>query len=273
LIDTQNIEAVLLQECGVRFTTIHSANEKIEIRPIDYPKTQGFSIVVNLEWRSVHAELIFDNFAKSLLSDIIESDEVKIKLFSQQIEIAEKAGYTFNLLVNNNRVEVPVFFNRNSIGKNVNISLSKGDLIPSEETKEAVFTEIVLSLIEVLLTVLPYKSHSAFSEFTELGLPEGAVQKVFVNRYERSASNRKACLNKYGYHCSICDFDFAAKYGSMGKNYIHVHHIIPVSQLGANYQVNPEKDLIPVCPNCHAMLHKISPPLLPNELKEHLNNE
>jgi 5-methylcytosine-specific restriction enzyme A len=273
LIDRINIENVLLQQCGVVFTTVHSSKSTIEIRPFDYPKTQGFSIVVSVEWRSVNAEVVFDNFAKPLLSAIIGSDELKIKLFSQQVNSAEKAGYKFKLLINNNKVLAPTFFNQTSIGQNVKISLSKGNLVPSDESREAIITEIIFSLMEILLSVLPHKTHSAYSEFTELGLPEGAVQKVYVNRYERSASNRKTCLNECGYQCNICGFDFEEKYGSLGKHYIHVHHLIPVSQLGDNYRINPVKDLIPVCPNCHAMLHKSSPPLSPNELKEQLINE
>jgi 5-methylcytosine-specific restriction protein A len=43
--------------------------------------------------------------------------------------------------------------------------------------------------------------------------------------------------------------------------------------IGPNYQINPEKDLIPVCPNCHAMLHRKSPPFLPDEIKKNLEKE
>ena len=38
-------------------------------------------------------------------------------------------------------------------------------------------------------------------------------------------------------------------------NMIHVHHIVPVSEIGEEYVVDPVKDLIPVCPNCHMVLH------------------
>lgn len=47
----------------------------------------------------------------------------------------------------------------------------------------------------------------------------------------------------------------------------HVHHIVPVSQIGLDYVIDPLKDLIPVCPNCHSMLHRKDPPLIPEELK------
>ena len=71
--------------------------------------------------------------------------------------------------------------------------------------------------------------------------------------------------------CHICGFDFEKTYGAVGKRFIHVHHITPVSELGPDYRINPEKDLIPVCPNCHAMLHRRKPPYLPEELRSVIN--
>ena len=101
-----------------------------------------------------------------------------------------------------------------------------------------------------------------FSEgvFPESSLPEnsyeGAVRTVNVNRYERSSIARQRCIEHYGCKCSICGLDFEEKYGEIGKGFIHVHHIIPLNQIGEEYVVDYEKDLIPVCPNCHAMLHR-----------------
>lgn len=52
-----------------------------------------------------------------------------------------------------------------------------------------------------------------------------------------------------------------------GGEFIEVHHITPVSMLGSGYKINIDEDLIPVCSNCHSMLHKKNPPYLPDELK------
>jgi 5-methylcytosine-specific restriction protein A len=40
------------------------------------------------------------------------------------------------------------------------------------------------------------------------------------------------------------------------EGFIHVHHIKPLAKLGSNYKIDPIKDLRPVCPNCHAVLHR-----------------
>lgn len=85
---------------------------------------------------------------------------------------------------------------------------------------------------------------------------EGAVQKVSVNRYERSQEARVKCIAFHGCRCKVCDLDFEKMYGELGKNFIHVHHIVPLSEISKEYEVDPVKDLIPVCPNCHAMLHR-----------------
>ena len=65
---------------------------------------------------------------------------------------------------------------------------------------------------------------------------------------------RKRCLAKKGYKCYICGFDFEKTYGEYGKEFIEVHHINPVSM--NKRETNPEKDLIPICSNCHSIVHR-----------------
>lgn len=97
---------------------------------------------------------------------------------------------------------------------------------------------------------------------------EGAMSKVLVNRYERDPQARRVCLEKHGYRCSVCTFDFEKEYGDIGYGFIHVHHLTPLSSHKTEHSLNPVKDLVPVCPNCHAMLHSCNPPLLIEELRE-----
>lgn len=86
---------------------------------------------------------------------------------------------------------------------------------------------------------------------------EGDVQKSLVNKYERNPAARKACIDAHGCYCEVCNLNFEERYGELGKDFIHVHHVVPVSERGGKgYKIDPEKDLVPVCPNCHAMLHK-----------------
>ena len=90
---------------------------------------------------------------------------------------------------------------------------------------------------------------------------EGAAIRVFVNAYERNPKARQACINHYGARCIVCRFDFSKEYGKrIGDGFIHVHHTFPLHLRKAKYNVDPIEDLKPVCPNCHAMLHKSDPP-------------
>jgi 5-methylcytosine-specific restriction enzyme A len=101
----------------------------------------------------------------------------------------------------------------------------------------------------------------------------GAVSQVLVNRYERDPRARDACLKKLGRRCRVCNLRFKDRYGEIGEGFIHVHHIKPLAATRRQYRLNPEKDLVPVCPNCHAMLHKKEPPLFIHELQKLLRKE
>ena len=96
---------------------------------------------------------------------------------------------------------------------------------------------------------------------------EGAIQSIAINSYERNWKARKACIEHYGVNCTICNFDFNKFYGEIGENFIHVHHLIKISVIGQAYKVDPINDLRPVCPNCHAMLHRRKEPYTIEELK------
>lgn len=90
---------------------------------------------------------------------------------------------------------------------------------------------------------------------------EGRTTTILVNSYERSPQARAACIQHYGAKCCICDFSFEAAYGSNYADYIHVHHICPLASVKEEYVVHPIADLRPVCPNCHAVIHRHRQPL------------
>ena len=102
-------------------------------------------------------------------------------------------------------------------------------------------------------------------------LYEGALMEVRTNRYERNQHAREECISLKGCKCSVCGFDFEKKYGEIGKGFIHVHHVVPISSIGKEYKLDVEKDLVPVCPNCHYMLHHKNPPYSVEELKQILD--
>jgi 5-methylcytosine-specific restriction protein A len=100
---------------------------------------------------------------------------------------------------------------------------------------------------------------------------EGAASQVLVNRFERDPKARAACIKHHGTKCLVCGFDFAASLGPIGLGFIHVHHILQLAEIRSTYVVDPVNDLKPVCPNCHAMLHRRTPPYSLDELGALIN--
>ena len=84
---------------------------------------------------------------------------------------------------------------------------------------------------------------------------EGEVLQRMASFYERDPRAREACLAKLGYKCVVCSIDFSTVYGAVGEKFIHVHHIVPLSARSRSSETRIN-ELVPVCPNCHAMLHR-----------------
>ena len=96
---------------------------------------------------------------------------------------------------------------------------------------------------------------------------EGGEVVVTSKRYERSKALRAEAVRHHGLNCRICNFNFHEAYGELGAEFIHIHHIDRVADSGVRV-VDVEKDLIPICPNCHAMIHRETPPIAPEKLKQ-----
>ncbi|MFC7056507.1 HNH endonuclease [Enterococcus alcedinis] len=85
---------------------------------------------------------------------------------------------------------------------------------------------------------------------------EGKKKLIFGYKYERNPRLRKEALKIHGFECKACNFNFESMYGEIGKEFIEVHHIKPLSEIGRETVINPKYDLIPLCPNCHRMIHR-----------------
>ena len=88
--------------------------------------------------------------------------------------------------------------------------------------------------------------------------PEGLRCRITVNAVERNQKARRACVRHHGPTCAVCGFNFGETYGAWGNGFIHVYHVVPIGSIKKEYKVNPVKDLVPVCPNCHAMIHRVN---------------
>lgn len=97
-------------------------------------------------------------------------------------------------------------------------------------------------------------------EFDSQAEDEGHAISMLVNSFERDPKLRKACAGLHGYECKVCKQRLSDRYGKIAQHLIHVHHLRPLSGIGKRHKVDPGTDLVPVCPNCHAVIHLRKPP-------------
>lgn len=113
----------------------------------------------------------------------------------------------------------------------------------------------VAEALERLGWVSPSEAKIPEEVVSEERFVEGSVRRIMVNAYERNHEARRKCLEIHGTECSICEVDLEFVYGAIAQGFIHVHHVRPLSEVNEEYEVDPEEDLMPVCPNCHAIIH------------------
>lgn len=87
-------------------------------------------------------------------------------------------------------------------------------------------------------------------------LTEGKIRQVNLTRHERNPQLRQLCLQHYGYKCQVCGMDFETRYGRIGKDFIEVHHLNPIAGTDGEHALDPAEELVPLCSNCHSMIHR-----------------
>ncbi len=97
---------------------------------------------------------------------------------------------------------------------------------------------------------------SELAEEQGANLLEGAQVTFFGKRYERNPVNRMKAIEIHGTKCKVCGFNFEQVYGERGRGFIEVHHTKPLYLGDEEQEIDPKKDLVPVCSNCHRMIHR-----------------
>lgn len=189
------------------------------------------------------------------------------KRFCELWSILERLG-RFVVLVNNIPVNKVEFVNLGKSWKSFSFRFTKAPFYDEDEEQSriGVLRECIVVFFALILSLVEYEIEEPQSQEGPK-IAEGQASKVLATRYERSPINRQLCLQLKGYRCSVCGFDFEETYGVIGREFIHVHHAIPVSRMEEGHIVVPAEELFPVCPNCHSMLHRKDPPYSIEELR------
>ena len=138
----------------------------------------------------------------------------------------------------------------------------------SIDGRRRAFTDAAGTCLSLVLLALD--SDTSGEDSSSEGDLEGTVTQTRMTRYERSAVNRLRCIQFWGTSCWVCDFDFRSTYGALGEGFIEVHHLQPLANYSTPHAVDPKRELVPLCSNCHSMVHRdhVLSPMHPRALRE-----
>lgn len=192
-----------------------------------------------------------------ILSDMAICPVEKQKIFWEFVHMIKDKGAKLHFLVNNSEIEENAAWPslwRSFFCKLTKVPFPDNDNSSADEICE--WIELSFDLIFSLLNIVDVEDNNVLPHQTE-----GTKQEVKSIRYERNPFNRQLCLHKKGYRCAICGLNFEDMYGAIGRNFIEVHHTTPVSLMGDDYILDIDRDLVPLCSNCHSMVHRTNPPI------------
>lgn len=233
------------------------------VRATDVPEPNGFAVLVSTGWKSLEADFHPDTYAGELVRAMGQKAPASSQQYVSLAQSFESIGNRIKMKVNGSVVSLenglpPPPWSKFELNVRKLTDAVSGD----EAGLQAGAENIAAVCLALVLVLLPLEEdESSTPPMFESGLPEGACSTVVVNRYERNPVNRAACIAAHGSRCKVCGFDFGAVYGPMAQGYIEVHHRVPVSKMGGSYQLDPVNDLIPLCANCHAAVHRVDPPM------------
>jgi 5-methylcytosine-specific restriction protein A len=248
---------------GLEVTRIESAGGAFHaIRPVEVGETPSFSISLSHNAAWADATFLPDTFSGGLVRRMSEKILPAPKIWTDLVEDGVGLGVETGIWINGTKVPSeslpPDVWRDIEIDCRVKLSRGHGSLGLDDALSRA--AGLCLSLLLSALDVERVGEEEA-------GLPEGARTQVLVNKYERNPVNRYRCIQHHGHVCWVCDFQFRSTYGLLGEDFIEVHHIVPVSQMNADYVVNPFSEMVPLCSNCHSMVHRQDPAIKPEELR------
>lgn len=254
-------------QSGIEFesTIVSNTDSRLNVMVRDARILKGRGFVINLKLLNarVQVDIQFESIAKNILIEAFKRMKLNHKVIEKFIEsnrFVRDVNFFFNDRIKS-LIEISEL--EEHIISDLRIQIFTG-LIDLDDI-EIVIGRVFDLIVPLLLLIMPY-------EEDKLGQVEGKLKESLFTTYERSKKNRTLCLSFYGYDCQACGQNMEEKYGVLGKGFIHVHHIEPLHLSGIK-KINPFEDLIPLCPNCHAIVHRESPPISVERLKEILNNE
>lgn len=258
------IVSAISQSLGLPFQLARNLDDGgLRLRPAGVHPDETFAINVRRRLAGVTCQLDLGIYSRALVEEMGKSSTVSKSRFAQLAKAAVEKGAVVKFRINELQANPIAFNDWPDAWHSIELELAAPAAGPESFAAEAVswgtfFCGLVLCL------AAEEDNDSLYPE------EEGDQHAALASRYERSRTNRLLCITKQGVQCKCCGFVFEELYGEIGTGFIHVHHTKPISRCGPGYVPDPEQDLVVVCANCHAMLHRRSPPYLVEELQSRI---
>ncbi|MGN6120555.1 MAG: HNH endonuclease [Rhodanobacter sp.] len=277
-LDAADLATRVSVETGLDFVGAGGRNadgsQTYQLQPSHHPAANTFTLQTLVGWRNIEVVFTPGSFSAELLEAMGLAEPTGRAAFVAVLGSSREHGAQVTLSLNNRERDFDDPTLWDVPWQNARLTLRKG-MLPINDGDTVADAELIGSwvarLAAAILALLPLEADEAdeqiYPDETIFGLPEGAKVSLVVNRYERDRRNRAAALAIHGHICKACASDMGRRYGATAAGLIEVHHTTPVSRLGPGYVIDPRTDLVPLCPNCHAVAHRRNPPYSVEELQ------
>ena len=243
----------------------------IRLTPAAVPERHTFDVRVQMTWRRLRLSVEPQRFAGELVRAMGESDSASRNTFRTVLEESVARGATVQFGVNGNAVQLDDESVWGRRWRRVELRMSKQlpgfDGVATAEELDLI-RRWTRRFLAALLAIAPVEPQETPSGESFGGFKEGTANVTPTVSYERDRRNRAAAIAIHGTACLACGLEFGTKYGEVAEGFIEVHHTIPLAKMGEGYIVNPAQDLVPLCPNCHAVAHRRDPPFTVDDIRD-----
>tara|TARA_R110002074_G_scaffold98545_1_gene213305 strand:+ start:192 stop:1049 length:858 start_codon:yes stop_codon:yes gene_type:complete len=276
LLNPADLASLLSDETGLVFSATGGKDEEgrtwIRLHPTGADVKHTFGIRITVGWRRIEIRFEPGSFAAPLLAEMGETGAEGRTVFVSMLSSCQSGGGEVKFAVNGQErtfsdptIWVEPWARLELLLRKGNLEIGDIDAGPEIE----ILREWALKYAAAIIAILPLDDNEeGIPTDYQRGFPEGASTQVAVNRYERDRRNRAAAIAIHGTSCKGCGMSFFERYGGIALGFIEIHHIVPVSRMTPGYTVNPITDLVPLCSNCHSVVHRQDPPMSVENLQQ-----
>jgi 5-methylcytosine-specific restriction protein A len=262
--DAEYAAALVARRLGLPVSATLPAQDHLVITPNELHEHDGFSVEIRTSWRTAEVRFSPGKFARPLLDRMGAAGPEAQAAFSALASAATKQGKLI-FRVNGTDLNPQRPSDWPSNWRSLELLLKRQGVVfeelPPGKIKQ-LLGNVIAPLFGMCIALIGIEDVDA-----DASASEGDAREILSRRYERRPVNREICLSVRGQRCFCCNIDFGEVYGAFADGYIEIHHTTPASEMGPGYKINPVTELVPVCSNCHSVIHLTKPARNVNEVK------